>query len=647
MSETPKRQRPLWLGFVGAVTAGALGVGGFLLLSKQRPANPVPRRTTAHEDASAREQSLRSAAQAAPSDPEAQLSLVRFLLQSRRAYEALDVTRAAQRLFTESLPLRLAHADLLAATGRLPEAAAELGKVRDEPEAAVAAAGYLLRDGQREAALQRLRTLKDPRPETALLAAQTALDAAAPELALEIVEPALAVRRDDLELRTTAGLAQLALGRYPEAVNTLEPAVERAPQVPVLRYYLGSALRLSGNLKRLSEAEEHLRRAVELAPREGLFFYELALARVQLRAWREARVAMERCVELMPELPEAQRDLARIYERVSPPDTVGAGLARARHRLLLQDPRGAVAELEPHHRKSPGEAKVVLLLALASHQAGNTDRSVVLLTRFRERDPANAEVVRELLRAQRAAKSYEAALHTLEKAAPDTGDTEILKEKSELLQTVQRYPEAEAVLVRLRDNEPENATRHFELGLFLTLWSRRTDRMQAAEAAFREALRLQPDYVGPHYRLGLLCESSGRPQEAVRHLRRAHELAPELWEALRPLGRAYSRLGDTERANDCFAVFRRNQTRDEERNRLELLNTRGRATPASRRELIRFYLATGAVGPALRELEALVHFDPTGRQSRAELVRYFGRARRFQRQFEERLASRSAGERKP
>jgi predicted Zn-dependent protease len=569
--------------------------------------------------------------------------LIGYLLSNRRAYAALDAAREADRALPKNAEIRLALAEVLASTGRTSEAIEVVRPwLAGTPGARVDLARYLIRSGNRDEAVRLLAGGADSSVEVALQQAQLELEALHPELAAKRLQRWFRSGDGGVELPATYGLALLQSGRYPEAAKVLAPAVGAAPQVSALQYYLGSALRLSGDLDRLAEAEQHLSRAAEVASAEPYYQYELALARVQLRDWSGARTAMEEAAVLKPDLPEVQRDLARIYERISPPEMEKAAVCRARYLQLLQDPRGAVAALEPLRAASPDSRLIVPALALAYHDAEQSKRSVALLTDLHQRHPEDRDVLWDLFRAQRAADDYPAALVTLDQISASRPDApEVLQERADLLQRLQRYPEAEAVLARLQALEPQNAVRSYELGLFQTLWSKQPNRLQMAEANFREALRLQPDYVGPHYRLGLLFESTGRPAEAVEQLQRALELAPELGDALRPLGRAYARLGDRARADECFRAYRRYQEQEEQKRRLRLVSSPSRATRETRKRLYQFLLDTGALPEATRELEAYVHRYPEDLAARTQLARLHGLARRFQLQFEERSAPKS------
>src|SRR5215471_457255 len=64
-----------------------------------------------------------------------------------------------------------------------------------------------------------------------------------------------------------------------------------------------------------------------------------------------------------------------------------------------------------------------------------------------------------------------------------------------------------------------------------------------AEAAYRAALALAPEWSVPHYNLGLLCKYAGRWEESFDFNRRATELAPDDQGAWWNLGIAATALG--------------------------------------------------------------------------------------------------------
>src|SRR5207253_2432565 len=64
-----------------------------------------------------------------------------------------------------------------------------------------------------------------------------------------------------------------------------------------------------------------------------------------------------------------------------------------------------------------------------------------------------------------------------------------------------------------------------------------------AERCFRRAAELEPNAYAPHLYLGKIELHRGRGDEALKHLKRAYELAPRQYDTLSNLALAYRQLG--------------------------------------------------------------------------------------------------------
>jgi tetratricopeptide (TPR) repeat protein len=91
----------------------------------------------------------------------------------------------------------------------------------------------------------------------------------------------------------------------------------------------------------------------------------------------------------------------------------------------------------------------------------------------------------------------------------------------------------------------------FNLGLLLT----RLDRLDDAEARFRESLVCDPRFAQAHYQLGLVLDKRGSAEPAVAELEEAARLDPASAEAQYALARVYRRAGDKERADRALQRF--------------------------------------------------------------------------------------------
>jgi tetratricopeptide (TPR) repeat protein len=77
-------------------------------------------------------------------------------------------------------------------------------------------------------------------------------------------------------------------------------------------------------------------------------------------------------------------------------------------------------------------------------------------------------------------------------------------------------------------------------------------RLEEAEAQFRDALAIMPDYGYAHYHLGISQQRQGKEEEARRSFERAVRIDPNNAKAHLNLGTALYRLGDVERARTHF-----------------------------------------------------------------------------------------------
>jgi tetratricopeptide (TPR) repeat protein len=91
---------------------------------------------------------------------------------------------------------------------------------------------------------------------------------------------------------------------------------------------------------------------------------------------------------------------------------------------------------------------------------------------------------------------------------------------------------------------------HSNLGACL----RSMDRIPEAIASFREAIRLNPDFVGARYNLAMALEASGSADEALRQYRTVAQTRPDFSPAHNNMGALLSSL---ERYEEAIACFRR------------------------------------------------------------------------------------------
>jgi predicted Zn-dependent protease len=570
---------------------------------------------------------------ARPQEVQPRLALLALLLAADRRQDALDVAEEAHQAFPDSTPVRDALADARAGAAFYPEAFAALRPLVGLPRYRIKLASLLIRNGRRAEGIGLLARPGDLTEAEALLAAQSYLDALEPAAAVRLLRPR-AIAGASQDVLVTCGLAQLQAGDYPGAEATLEQAAAALPRQGVVRYYAGVAARLGGRLDRLDAAESHLQTATVLSPDEPFFHYELGLCRTQLRDLEGARAALEAAAERGPEWPEIQRDLYRVRARAGA--AVPAVLAQAEHLRLLDDSPGAARVLREARARIPDSTALLLALSSAEHAAGRFGPALSLLREQRAAAPRpDPKVLWAEFRLQRSLQHFreaEQVMTLLEAQAPD--DLEVLEEKADLLERTSRYAEAEALLRRLREREPDNPYRSYRLGYALSVWYRTAEADASAEAELRRAVQLRPENRDANYALGMLLQRSGRAREALPFLRAALDRRPTDRDALRVAARAYAETGDTARAARAQLLLRRLRARDDQEARLRLPVEQRQDLRRSRFALARFHLDQGELTDALRQLELLVHRHPDDRSAQALLARLYGHGRRFQRQFE-------------
>jgi tetratricopeptide (TPR) repeat protein len=114
----------------------------------------------------------------------------------------------------------------------------------------------------------------------------------------------------------TAIVEKLQQGRRAEGIQLLEMLLSHRPDDPEVLYNLGMALSDAGRLER---AEQHLRRASELAPNNVNIAVALAVALARLGRDEEALDLLEAAVAQSPANPWARRNLAGMLMRLGKP----------------------------------------------------------------------------------------------------------------------------------------------------------------------------------------------------------------------------------------------------------------------------------------------------------------------------------------
>jgi tetratricopeptide (TPR) repeat protein len=130
------------------------------------------------------------------------------------------------------------------------------------------------------------------------------------------------------------------------------------------------------------------------------------------------------------------------------------------------------------------------------------------------------------------------------------------------------------------------------------------NRLDEAEGAYRQALRIQPDFVDGLIGLGRIRLSQKRGDEAISQFRRAARLQPRLARPQNHLGVAWLQIGETEKAEQAFR---------------EALRVEPDFQPA-RLNLGRVFAKAGKLDDAIKEYADAVQQDPQAFDARDNLA---------------------------
>lgn len=294
------------------------------------------------------------------------------------------------------------------------------------------------------------------------------------------------------------GVSYYQQKQYQKAISEFEPIVKEQPDYEFGHRIIGfSYLQLGNHPKAISA----LREAIRLKPREFATYRALALAYFNSSRYREALPTLEQAEQLATS-PREKYEIHRL---------------RGASAFNLGQYRVAVSSLEQAVSIQRGNADDVLQLGLAYFQLEENQKARQYL-----------EQALALRPGQEAAQKH---LNQLQ-----------FREASNLIQA-KRYDEAGRLLRTFLDKNPQDGEGWFNLGLAYLFGG----NLEAAEEAFQRTVRITPDNIDAHNRLGFIFEKTKRYQDALKHYERANALraSAEFQESIKRVKERISR-GNTE-----------------------------------------------------------------------------------------------------
>ena len=336
-------------------------------------------------------------------------------------------------------------------------------------------------------------------------------------------------------------------GRYDEALDDLNRAIELDPSRAWAIAYRGESYRLTG---RYDEALDDLNRAIELDPSHAAVIASRGQTYQAMERYDEALAEYNRAVELDPSNAWAFISRGSIYE------------AMGRYVEALADNDRAI-ELDP------SDGAVIASRGQTFRLAGRYDEALVDLNRAIELDPSNAWAIADRGETLRLAKRYDQALADFDRAVElDPSYAWAIASRGQTYAAMERYDRALADFDRALELDPSQAWIIAYRGETLRL----AKRYDQALNDFDRAVELDPSYAWAIASRGQTYAAMERYDRALADFDRAIELDPsQAWiiayrgETLRLAKRYDQALNDFDRALEldpsyAWAIARRGPT---------------------------------------------------------------------------------------
>jgi tetratricopeptide (TPR) repeat protein len=396
----------------------------------------------------------------------------------------------------------------------------------------------------------------DPRFGEARLRLAAAYEQAGDSNALPEYVRAADLLHEDVALQLRTGSLLMAAGRASDALARADLVLRHHPDNVEAHVLRGNAL---GGLNDLNRALSAMEEALRLDPSRGASYVQLGLVEFARGQKAEAEAAFLRALELAPDDISAHLALANFYWSEGRP----LETARALDEALLLDPlhpganramavfclaTGRVVQAERYLTTLANTAQTAeARFALAEYYtaAGRSSEAIALLEAMAA-DPRTARGATERLARAQAMAGNRAGAHALadQLLALAPGDVAGHLLKSQLYVEETRRDEALQSALAAVAADAGSARAQFALG---RLHAARGD-VPAAEAAFREVLRLNPGATAAQVELSRLQLAGGTTAASLRTAEEAVRLAPGDLSVRLALVRSLLASGEIDRA---------------------------------------------------------------------------------------------------
>jgi tetratricopeptide (TPR) repeat protein len=321
-------------------------------------------------------------------------------------------------------------------------------------------------------------------------------------------------------------------GLTAEGIALMERAIAANPRVSAYHNNLGNLKTTAGDV---AGAEESYRRAIRVDRKNADAHLNLGKLLASNARLKEARESFIASLRLAPKSVEAHMSLGRLEE------------SEERFRQALQSYSNAVRldpGYEPGHL-AVGNMQVKLGLL---EEAEKSYRTSIAIDKFYVDGFFNlANTLRAQERSSEAVEFYRRAL------ALSTGnDAEIYNNFGLTLSDLKQHTEAEAMFRKAIEVRPDFDDSYFNLGLEMTSHGDE----EAGFQILQKAIEINPKNLLAHAQTGVVLQARGFLREAAEAYRRALAIDDTLTVARRNLGTALAQLGEPEGLEILQAMVR-------------------------------------------------------------------------------------------
>ena len=458
-----------------------------------------------------------------------------------------------------------------------------------------------------------------------------------------------ALKRDPKNVQASLGLARALLAQNKfrdEAETAARNALNGQSGVALVRFTLSDALLKRGDRAGATEALTEARRGLALDPSNTVGYDLMATASRVLgdaAAERRASETAKAIREYRPgaEMPdpirlargEAQLEGGRNNEALAEflpvlrRDIANAGALEGAGLAVWQlgDRATASGYLAEALRHDPDRVRARLALGVSSFESGLYGGAQRHFLRVTEIQPDNAPAWRYLGQTYVARQLHEAEAEAALRhaVALDSGNPQYLMDFADILKTNNKWQEAEKSYRQALALTPDSAEVTGRFGAFLSQAPLDAAKRAEAKTLLEKSLRLAPDEPFNEFNLGRLLVDEEKYAEAVPQLEAATKFGQgrtkDVWSLL---GRAYGRLGKTDKAAAALAAADKIQRESDAYDRAVERLSSDLNNPAFRLEMARASVVRGEATRALAEYDSYLRRKPDDAMIKKERAEY-------------------------